>query len=259
MRAGQHFLVDREYIMKELQALSPSKSDSVLEIGSGEGHITRLIAEKAKKVIAIEKDPMLMIVAKTNSPPNIIWKLEDALKLNFESVDLVFSNVHYYISSPLLLKIIKWGEFKRAILSFQKEFAQRLIALPSSKEYGRISVIFKLLANAEPLFDIPPWAFKPRPKIWSSVIEVKPREKRPVSELGKLEPFTSALFSQKNRLIPKALCKLKMFDSQAEAIKAIDDYSIAKKRVRELTPEEVLFLSKKLGEKREIADLSTIG
>ncbi|WP_449461562.1 16S rRNA (adenine(1518)-N(6)/adenine(1519)-N(6))-dimethyltransferase RsmA [Tardisphaera miroshnichenkoae] len=243
MRAGQNFLINQEYAEMELEALNPSGDETVLEIGSGDGRITRLIAERAKRVIAIEKDEVLMAVAKATSVSNVEWVLGDALRLDFPEVDLVFSNVPYYISSPLILKLVKWGKFKRAVLSLQKEFAARLISPPGSREYGRISVIFQLLAAGRPLFYIPPWAFNPEPKVWSTVIEVRPEPKVTPGELPRLEKFTAALFSQKNRLLPKSLCKLGLCNSQKEAISMIGDRDLAKKRVRELTPSEVLSLS----------------
>ncbi len=245
MRAGQNFLVSQEYMEMELKALNPSSDETVLEIGSGDGRITRLIAERARRVIAIEKDEVLMVVAKASRVPNVEWVLGDAMRLDFPDVDLVFSNVPYYISSPLILKLVKWGKFKRAVLSLQKEFAARLTSLPGSRDYGRISVIFQLLAAGRPLFDIPPWAFDPKPKVWSTAIEVRPEPKLAPDELPQLEKFTAALFSQKNRLLPKSLCKLGLCDSQKEAMSMIGDQDLGKKRVRELTPSEVLSLSSK--------------
>lgn len=248
MRAGQNFLINQEYVEMELKALNLAGDETVLEIGSGDGRITKLIAERARRVIAIEKDEVLMAVAKASPIANVEWVLGDALRLNLPEVDLVFSNVPYYISSPLILKLVKWGKFKRAVLSLQKEFAARLISPPGSRDYGRISVIFQLLAAGHKLFDIPPWAFDPEPKVWSTVIEVRPEPKLAPNELPRLEKFTAALFSQKNRLLPKSLCKLGLCDSQKEAISIIGDRDLAKKRVRELTPDEILSLSSKFDE-----------
>lgn len=246
MRAGQHFLVDEDYIQRELDALSPTENESVLEIGSGDGRITRLIAERSERVIAIEKDPELMIVARERAPKNVQWVLGDALKVDFPEVDLVFSNVPYYISSPLLIKLVRWARFKRGVLALQKEFVSRVIAMPPSKDYGRISVMFNLTASARPLFDIPPEAFEPPPRVWSTVIDLVPKPVKPSEEdLRRVEGLTAALFSQKNRLLPKALCKLKLFHDQASAVREVGN-DLAKKRVRELQPEEVLDLAHKI-------------
>ncbi len=245
MREGQNFLIGQEYVEMELKALNLGGDETVLEIGSGDGRITKLIAERARRVIAIEKDEVLMAVAKASPISNVEWVLGDALRLDFPNVDLVFSNVPYYISSPLILKLLKWGKFKRAVLSLQKEFAARLTSPPGSRDYGRISVIFQLLADGRPLFDIPPWAFDPKPKVWSTVIEVKPEPKLASDKLPQLEKFTAALFSQRNRLLPKSLYKLGLCTSQMEAILMIGDRDLVKKRVRELTPSEILSLSSK--------------
>jgi 16S rRNA (adenine1518-N6/adenine1519-N6)-dimethyltransferase len=245
MRSGQNFLISQEYMEMEVKALNLTGHETVLEIGSGDGRMTKLIAERAKRVVAIEKDEVLMAAAKAISWPNVEWILGDALRVDFPEANVVFSNVPYYISSPLILKLIMWGKFERAVLSLQKEFAYRLISHPGTKEYGRITVIFQLLANARPLFDIPPWAFHPKPKVWSTVIEVVPRPGLKPEEIRQLEKFTALIFSQKNRLLPKSLCKLGLCDSRGQAISIIEDIDMAKKRVRELTPTEVLLLSSK--------------
>ncbi|TYP57372.1 16S rRNA (adenine(1518)-N(6)/adenine(1519)-N(6))-dimethyltransferase RsmA [Thermosediminibacter litoriperuensis] len=182
-RLGQHFLVDEAPLNKMLEAARLQESDEVLEIGPGLGVLTLELCRRAKKVVAVEKDPNLIPVLEklTKSYKNICLLREDVLKLDmdqlrreyFEGEFKVVANLPYYITSPVIMKIINNRHLiKMAVIMVQKEVAQRLAAAPGSKDYGILSIAAQLYAGVDLICHVGRSAFLPPPKVDSAVVRL---------------------------------------------------------------------------------------
>lgn len=194
-RLGQHFLVDEgvaDFIVSQIPLGS-----TVLEIGGGTGVLTRRLVRRASKVYAIELDRRLAeILGKKVPEAEVI--VGDALKVEWPPVDWVVSNIPYGITGLLIPKVLK---FRRpAVLTVQKEVAERLAAVPRTYEYGRLTVLTQCLAEVERLLVVRPEAFYPRPKVYSAVVRLMP--KSPCTEdIEGLEDLTRRLFSWRRRTV----------------------------------------------------------
>ena len=176
---GQHFLVDSCIAQKEVVYADISHNDTVLEIGPGKGILTKLIAERAKKVIAIEIDRKLAEYLRTILPMNVEIINADVMKLDLSEYQFnkVVSNLPFEISSPVTFKLLEESSFSKAVLIYQKEFARRLVAKPNSKDYSRISVVIDYKAKVRILDTVPRDAFRPVPKVDGAIVEIIPRDK----------------------------------------------------------------------------------
>ena len=183
-RLGQNFLSDQSMAAKIVEHARISSDDIVLEIGSGLGALTIPAARLAAKVYAVEKDSRLLDLLKTellaHNIINTILMNENILNVDIANlVDkssrklIVLGNLPYNISSQVLVKIISnRSVVKRAILMFQLELAQRLMASPGGKDYGRLSVIVQYCARIHTITRVSANQFIPRPKVDSAVLEV---------------------------------------------------------------------------------------
>ncbi len=200
-------MIDNYLLNKLVQYVSPEKSDVILEVGSGNGNLTSLLAEKAGKVIAIEKDPRLVRLLKQRfAVTSSVQIVEgDVLKANLPEFNKVVSNLPYCISSKFMLLLTK-KTFELAVLTLQKEFAQKLVAKNKTPEYGRIAVLVQHRMNVNILDPIPRKAFYPRPKV-SSVITTlypKPDSHRVFDEIL-FNELVRDLFTQRRKKAEKAL------------------------------------------------------
>ncbi len=138
-RKGQYILKDRELISRQIDYAGLTGEETVLEIGPGLGALTYILAEKAAKVLAIEKDKRLYSYLKDKIPPNVELIKGDVLKCPLPDFDVVVSNLPYQISSPVTFRLLKHG-FRKGVLMYQKEFAQRMVAKCGDKTYSRLSI-----------------------------------------------------------------------------------------------------------------------
>lgn len=168
---GQHILIN-SHILNEMVTKSAIRpTDVVLEIGPGTGNLTALLLERAKKVIAIEIDPrMVAELSKrfkySENANKFVLIPGDVLQVELPFFDVCVANIPYQISSPLVFKLLAQKPmFRCAVLMFQKEFAQRLIAKPGSDLYCRLSVNVQLLAKVNHLIKVGKNNFKPPPKV----------------------------------------------------------------------------------------------
>ena len=215
---GQNFLIDQNIIDKII-SITEIKDKSVLEVGPGTGNLTSsILKKKPKKVYVVEKDNSLSSLLKNKYESQINIINDDILKFDESSICndrlLVFGNLPYNISTEILCKWILnlkrekiW--FSNLILMFQKEVADRIVAKPGSKNYGRLSILTNWLTKSKKLFDIPSKAFIPRPKITSSVIQLKPLHK-PLYDVSfeSIEKITQMAFSQRRKMIKTSLKKV---------------------------------------------------
>lgn len=201
-RLSQNFLVDPGLIDEFLSHLEPS--DDIVEIGCGIGTLTRFLTTRARRVTCVELDPYLsMITSEEISDSRVIVVNADALTFSL-GIDVVVSNVPYHITSELLVKIARENTVKKAILTLQYEVAERLLAEPGSKKYGRITILIRNIFDIERGGVYPPSSFYPRPEVYSQVVIL--RRRRQYDEVMKtLEEVTRILFNQRRKIVDKVV------------------------------------------------------
>lgn len=186
---GQNFLVDRHSIERIVEALDPRAGEPILEIGPGRGALTGVLVDRVDRLAAVERDGVLADALRRDYPPDRLVVIEnDVLKVDLASVApslghpasarlVVVGNLPYNISKPIAMKLIRERRaIDRAVLMFQKEVADRLTAVPETKAYGPLTVLTALTFCIERLFDLRPGAFRPRPKVDSTVTRWHTRE-----------------------------------------------------------------------------------
>ena len=252
-RFGQNFVVDSSLLQRLLSYASIKREDVILEVGAGFGFLTRLLAEKCKKVIAVEVDRNLVKVLETqlNDLENVELIKGDILGVSVPPFNKVVSTPPYSISSPMLFWLLE-REFDNAVLTFQKEFAERLAASVGSKDYGRLTVTTYYFADTELLEHVPRNMFYPPPKVDSIVVRLKPR--KPPFTVENKETFfelVQVMFTQRNKKVRNAvitfLRKRKIIGK--EAVKIADSLSFHYKRVFELAPEDFGALANEIVQK----------
>lgn len=233
---GQHFLLDLNLTRRVARAAGDLGSGSVIEVGPGPGGLTRaLLAEGAREVIAIEKDARCIAALAELERPyrGRLTVLEaDALRVDVGRLGAaprrIVANLPYNVSTALLIGWLRvLPTLNGMVLMFQKEVADRLCARPSTRAYGRLSVLAQWLCEVEAVFDITPRAFTPPPKVVSTVVRLTPRD-RPLAEVSfeRVERMTATLFSQRRKMIrsplralgdPEAICAAAGVDPTARA------------------------------------------
>jgi 16S rRNA (adenine1518-N6/adenine1519-N6)-dimethyltransferase len=175
-RLGQHFLFDTNILQRIVSAADVCPDDTVIEIGPGLGTLTRQLAARAGKVIAIEIDPELVNQVKRSftSTPNVEIVHEDALKFDYQSVGSAFkvvSNIPYSITTPLVFRLLECQPALQSMtLLVQKEVAERMAALPGGKDYGVLSIAIQTRTCPKIVFNVPNTAFRPVPQVDSSLV-----------------------------------------------------------------------------------------
>jgi 16S rRNA (adenine1518-N6/adenine1519-N6)-dimethyltransferase len=176
-RLGQHFLFDPRILSRIADALEAGPDDTVLEIGPGPGGLTAALAERAGRVVAIEKDRELAAALQRRFPRITIVE-GDALQADWHGLAgsgfLVAGNIPYNITSPLIDKALEPPPPRRVVFLVQKEVADRVIAVPGTADYGALSVGVQAVAIPERLFTVPAGAFRPRPQVDSAVLRLTP-------------------------------------------------------------------------------------
>jgi 16S rRNA (adenine1518-N6/adenine1519-N6)-dimethyltransferase len=218
---GQHFLKSQAVLKKIIRRISPQEQDLIIEIGAGKGALTFPLAEKAGKVIAIEKDPTLIPSLQKKNIPNLTILEKDILKVDFHELlkkqknsktNLKLAgNLPYSLSSPLLFKVLEEKElFSECVFLLQKEVAERLCAHPGSKAYAPVSILFQIHFLIQLHFTVSPSCFSPPPKVDSALISLKKRE-RPLFSLENEELFRDFLkgaFKHRRKILRNNLEKL---------------------------------------------------
>jgi 16S rRNA (adenine1518-N6/adenine1519-N6)-dimethyltransferase len=206
-RLGQNFLVDEAARELIVTAADLSKSDTVLEVGPGTGFLTEAIMTRAGKVIAVEKDPRLVsLLRQRYKGKRKLQIIEgDALEVKLPRFSKMVCTPPYYMSSRLVLLLVS-KRFRRAVLSLQKEFAERLAAKPGTPEYGRITVMVQHKASVELAGVIGRGSFKPAPKVDSAVVVIKKKKPEiPVKNERLFQDLVRFLFTQRRKRAAKVL------------------------------------------------------
>ncbi len=212
---GQHFLLDLNITRKIARAASVNAEDMVLEIGPGPGGLTRALLETGAQIIAVERDRRCIEALSSLSMrygDKISIIEADALTVNEAALAggaapiKIIANLPYNISTELLIKWLKLGStlWSGMALMFQKEVADRILAAPGSKIYGRLSVIAQAASTPSRAFDLPARAFTPPPKVQSTVVLFAP-PRDDWKHLGALEKVTQAAFSQRRKMVRTSL------------------------------------------------------
>jgi 16S rRNA (adenine1518-N6/adenine1519-N6)-dimethyltransferase len=212
---GQNFLLDLNLTGRIARAAGPLEHATVVEIGPGPGALTRaLLAAGARRILAIERDERCLAALGEIAaayPGHLELVAGDALRLDpaelSDAPRKIVANLPYNIATPLLIGWLdRIGEYESLTLMFQREVAERLTAAPRSKSYGRLSVLVQWLAEPQILFDIPPRAFVPPPKVTSSVVSIVPRpEPLAPADQATLERITAAAFGQRRKMLRTSL------------------------------------------------------
>lgn len=220
---GQNFLLDLNITEKIVRLAGVRAGQSIIEIGPGPGGLTRALLNSAvQKIVAVEFDPRA-VAALQDLKIHYRERLEilglDALTVDPREITpaprAIIANLPYNISTVLLLKWLKMvhenigenaADFDFFALMFQKEVAERLTAKPGTKDYGRLSVMAQWLCEIKKLFDLPPSAFTPPPKVRSSVLHFKPRKfSSPQPKFETMEAILQSAFGQRRKMIRGSL------------------------------------------------------
>ena len=215
---GQNFLLDLNLTQKVARAAGSLEGVTVFEVGPGPGGLTRaILALGAAKVIAVERDarclPALAEIA--DHYPGRLEVIEgDALKTDFAALVpqgpvKIIANLPYNVGTQLLVNWLlpaQWPPFWQSLtLMFQKEVGQRIVAQEDDDHYGRLGVLCGWRTEARMVFDVPPQAFTPPPKVTSIVVHLTPRENPIPCAVDKLEKVTQAAFGQRRKMLRQSL------------------------------------------------------
>jgi len=251
-RKGQNYLIDKDVLSRIIHSADLSKTDTVLEIGAGIGTLTIPLAKNAGKVIAVEQDRKIAAILvkrlKKLQISNVEIIIGDATKIAFPKFNKVVSNLPYKISSPITFKILKYN-FELAVLMYQMEFAERMIAYPGDSNYSRLSVMIHFYTNAEMLFKVSKKVFLPNPKVSSAVIMLTPKNGLDVDEF--LLNVIRALFQHKRKKVRNALMDSFHEIGELDKYERRDlisklDQELLNQRVFNMEPKNIRKLSKEI-------------
>jgi 16S rRNA (adenine1518-N6/adenine1519-N6)-dimethyltransferase len=215
-RFGQNFLVDHHIIDKIIAAIAPKPSQNIIEIGPGRGAITEPMLARCPslKVVELDRDLVPQLREKFVDYPDFQIYQGDALKTDFgqfyqpgQAMRIV-GNLPYNISTPLIFHLLGFSQqIEDMHFMLQKEVVDRLAASPDDKNYGRLSVMVQYYSSVQPLFSVPPTAFRPTPKVESAIVRLLPYNQlpHPANDLKLLTKLVSASFQQRRKTMRNTL------------------------------------------------------
>ena len=224
---GQNFLIDLNIVKKIYRTIEPIDSDNILEIGPGEGVLTKIILPEVNKMVSIEIDPVL--VNKLNNS-NQLKKLKvvkkDILKTNIYDLDIdnpvrVIGNIPYNITSQIIFWLIEQLDYwSDAFIMVQKEVAHRLIAKVGTKEYSRLTVVVGAYLDVDYCFTIPPTVFIPKPKVDSAFIRFTKKRNALIEDHKyiRFNKLVRAAFNQRRKMLRNSLSSWDISDQVKEKI-----------------------------------------
>ena len=212
---GQNFLIDKNIINIIIEQGNINENETILEVGPGTGSLTeKILLKNPKKIFAIEKDSNLAEKLRDKFSKEITIINDDILKVDEKKYSsdpmIVFGNLPYNISTQILVKWIRYNNlnntFKKFILMFQKEVADRIIAETNSKNYGRLAILSSWKMNIRKIMDINPSSFFPSPKVKSSLLVFEPKKDYyKLEDCKNLEHITNVFFNQRRKMIKKPM------------------------------------------------------
>ncbi|HVJ42773.1 MAG TPA: 16S rRNA (adenine(1518)-N(6)/adenine(1519)-N(6))-dimethyltransferase RsmA [Dongiaceae bacterium] len=249
---GQNFLLDLNLTGRIARAAGDLTTGSVIEVGPGPGGLTRaLLMHGAREVIAIERDERCLAALGEIAaayPGRLKVMPADAMTVDVTKLGTtprrIVANLPYNIATPLLIDWLGHGPAIASMtLMFQKEVVERLTAKPRSKDYGRLTILVQWLSEARRLFDVPPRAFTPPPKVTSSIALIVPRQKPAFpARQQDLERITLAAFNQRRKMLRQSLRSV--FGEAEQVLTKIGIAPTA--RAEELTVEQFCLLARAL-------------
>ena len=215
-RFGQNFLHDQRVIGRIVQAVAPRLGDNLVEIGPGMGALTAplLAASSHLTVLELDRDLAATLPARMGHPQHLTIVEGDALRFDFAQMEKldkplrVVGNLPYNISTPLLFHLIRYGAaVKDMHFMLQKEVVDRIVAEPKNKDFGRLSVMIQYYCKPTFLFEVPPGAFNPPPKVTSAVFRLEPYAVKPVQARNEklLAALVSQVFNQRRKTLRNTL------------------------------------------------------
>lgn len=224
-RFGQNFLTDDNVLHEIIRAIAPQPDDLMVEIGPGQGAMTRLLLESLKQLQVVELDrDLVALLKKRFSSEQLLIHSGDALQFDFATLLSderrlrIVGNLPYNISSPLLFHLAQYApQVVDQHFMLQKEVVERMVAEPGSRDYGRLSVMLQWRYQMELLFIVPPDAFDPPPKVDSAIVRMLPIASPLECNKQHLEQVVTKAFSQRRKVIRN--CLSGMF-SEAQLIDA---------------------------------------
>ncbi len=236
-RLGQHFLADPRIARRIVEAADLHPEDVALEIGPGRGALTRFLSERAARVLAVEIDEVLVRQLAGRWPKEKVTLIAgDILKLNLTELlereglsapIRVFGNLPYNIATAILQHVLRFRAHLRDMtVLLQREVADRILSPPGSKSYGYLSILVQYYCEGQRLFTLPPSAFRPPPKVFSTVVHLRVRERPAVDVPDEAFFFelVSALFAERRKTILNNLKRAAMrlrVDDLASALQRI--------------------------------------
>lgn len=249
-RLGQHFLFDPSILDRIAAAAVGGPDETVLEIGPGKGTLTRPLAARAARVVAIEADRRLAAALTASCPPNVRVVAGDALRVPWPAADVVCGNIPYQITSPLIERALTPPRPARIVFLVQREVADRLAAAPGGRTWGALSAGVRLVATVERLFRVPAGAFRPKPRVDSAVVRLTPRAVPLVASLeeeGRVRRLIQAAFQRRRQQLARTL-RERWGVERAEAERLLAELGAGPgARVEVLAPEQLVALARALG------------
>ena len=255
-RWGQNFLANPATAERIADAARIAPGDTVLEIGPGEGALTRPLAARARWVVGVEIDPLRAeaLAAEFGPEGNVRLFQGDVLERPFRQwlagaegvgdTALLVANLPYNVATPILVAAIEdRGTIRRSVATVQREVARRFVARPGSDDYGYLSVRAAAHATGRILFDLPPGAFRPRPKVMSSVLELTPRAEALDADLVRRALCLASLgFNARRKTLANALSSAAPRARWESGLEALGKTALA--RAEELSLEDFLALAR---------------
>src|SRR5262245_53572027 len=260
-RFGQHFL-ERAWAEKVVRAIAPREDDTFLEIGPGRGAITSLLAAAARDVFAFEIDRDLAELLRNDAPANVHVIEGDFLSLSLDRLRQTITldraqpiraagNLPYNVASPILFKLVELFRadvpLVDATVMLQREVAIRLLASPGNKDYGVLTILLGRHATVEPLLQLPAGAFRPVPKIQSTLVRLRFHPASPVvRDEHVFEAVTQAIFTRRRKTLANALLAYPLPKDQSPATILAAAGLDSQRRPETLSLEELARLSDSL-------------
>ena len=252
---GQNFLVDRALQKRIVEALNCSSSDTVLEIGSGRGALTRHLIGRVGHLVLVELDDVLAqaLQDEWGSRPDVDVLHQDFLELDWSTLALdvsdlvVVGNIPYNITAPIIFKVLERPRPRDIVLMVQREVADRLVAEPGTKEYGALTVGVRCVASVERILRVPRTAFRPVPGVDSAVVRITPFTPLPLSsdQEHSLRTLTRAVFTWRRKQLQKILRDheaLRVSRERLEALSLETGWDLTR-RPETLSPDDFVRLS----------------
>jgi len=209
-RFGQNFLVDEQIIADIVNLIRPEPGDNMVEIGPGLGALTRPLLKRLDCLHVVEIDRDIIARLKSDYPQDkLVIHEGDALAFDFATLPAplrIVGNLPYNISSPLLFHFAAYADRVRDMhFMLQNEVVERMVAEPSTPEYGRLSVMLQYRFHMEKLLDVPPQSFRPAPKVDSAIVRLLPAGKVLVQNEALFAAVVKAAFAQRRKTLRNTL------------------------------------------------------